>query len=89
MARPGYVSSAALERVGSSSVSIISGASTPIDSRLTTSRHLLGLVAALGERDADVEGVRAALHLLARDLQHAVVVVGQHQLLDRAASPAC
>ena len=43
--------------------------------------HLLGLVLALGQRDAEVEHVRAALDLALGDLQQAVVVVGEQQLL--------
>ena len=52
--------------------------------RLHDRAHLLGLVAALGDRDADVERVRAALDLRARDAEDAVVVVGEEQALDRA-----
>ena len=47
-------------------------------------RHLLGFVAALGQRDADVEHVRAGLDLLARDVEDALVVVGQQQALHLA-----
>ena len=43
--------------------------------------HLLGLVLALGERDADVEHVGAALDLVLGDLHEAVVVVGEQQFL--------
>ena len=43
--------------------------------------HLLVLVLALGQRDAEVEHVRAALDLVLGDLDEAVVVVGQQQLL--------
>ncbi len=46
--------------------------------------HLLVLVLALGERDADVEHVRAALDLVLGDLEQAVVVVGEEQLLGLA-----
>jgi hypothetical protein len=46
--------------------------------------HLLVLVRALGERDAEVEHVRAALDLVLGDLQQAVVVVGEQQLLGLA-----
>ena len=46
--------------------------------------HLLVLVLALGERDADVEHVGAALDLVLGDLHEAVVVVGQQQLLGLA-----
>ena len=43
--------------------------------------HLLVLVLALGQRDAEVEHVRAALDLVLGDLDEAVVVVGEQQLL--------
>ena len=43
--------------------------------------HLLVLVLALRERDAEVEHVRAALDLVLGDLDDAVVVVGEEQLL--------
>ena len=46
--------------------------------------HLLVLVLALGQRDADVEHVRAALDLVLGDLHEAVVVVGEQQLLGLA-----
>ena len=46
--------------------------------------HLLVLVGALGQRDAEVEHVRAALDLVLGDLHEAVVVVGQQQLLGLA-----
>ena len=46
--------------------------------------HLLVLVLALGQRDAEVEHVRAALDLVLGDLHEAVVVVGQQQLLGLA-----
>jgi hypothetical protein len=48
--------------------------------------HLLALVLPLGQRDADVEQVRAALDLAAGDLEDAVVVVGQQHALDGAGS---
>ena len=64
--------------------SIWIGAGWVSDTRFTTSRHLLGLVLALGERHADVEHVRAAGHLVLGDLEDAVVVVGQQQLLGLA-----
>ena len=44
-------------------------------------RHLLRFVAALGDRDADVEHVRARIDLLARDVRDALVVVGEQQPL--------
>src|SRR5690606_18256706 len=43
--------------------------------------HLLGFVLALGERDAYVEEVRAALDLLAGDVDHALVVLRQEEAL--------
>ena len=46
--------------------------------------HLLVLVLALGQRDAQVEHVGAAGHLVLGDLQQPVVVVGQQQLLGLA-----
>ena len=46
--------------------------------------HLLVLVGALGQRDAEVEHVRAALDLVLGDLHEAVVVVGEQQLLGLA-----
>ena len=46
--------------------------------------HLLVLVLALGQGDADVEHVRAALDLVLGHLDEAVVVVGQQQLLGLA-----
>ena len=60
-------------------VSNTSGASMPIASFLVDDRHLLGLVAALGQRHADVERVGAVLDLVARDPEHAVVVVGEQR----------
>ena len=47
-------------------------------------RHLLGFVGALGDGDADVEHVRARLHLLARDVGDRLVVVGEQQPLHLA-----
>src|SRR5690606_20773645 len=49
--------------------------------------HLVGLVLPLGQCDAHVEEVRTAFDLLARDVQHAVVVVGEEEALDRPRSP--
>ena len=46
-----------------------------------TGAVLLVLVGALGQRDAEVEHVRAALDLVLGDLHEAVVVVGEEQLL--------
>ena len=64
-----------------------SGASTPCERSFTTRAHLLRLVLPLGERHADVQHVRAALHLLARDLQHPVVVVVQQVAASPCGSP--
>ena len=50
--------------------------------------HLLQFVVALGQGDADVQHVGAALHLVDGDLHHAVVIVGQQQLLDLATAQA-
>ncbi len=62
-----------------------------LDRRGLRERHLLGheahllvLVLALGERDAEVEHVGAALDLVLGDLDDAVVVVGQQELLGLA-----
>ncbi len=49
--------------------------------------HLLVLVLALGQRDAEVEHVGAALDLVLGDLDEAVVVVGQQQLLGGLREP--
>jgi hypothetical protein len=46
--------------------------------------HLLVLVLALGQRDAEVEHVGAALDLVLGDLEQAVVIVAQQQLLGLA-----
>ena len=48
--------------------------------------QLLGLVNPLGQRHADVQHVRAELHLLAGNGQGAVVVVREDHLLDLAAA---
>ena len=50
--------------------------------------HLVVLVLALGQRDADVEHVGAAFDLVFGDLDEAVVVVGEQQFLGFFASPA-
>jgi hypothetical protein len=47
-------------------------------------RHLLGFVGPLGERDADVQHMRARVDLIARDLENPLVVVGQKQPLHLA-----
>ena len=52
--------------------------------RLHDRAHLVGLVAALGDRHAHVEGVRATLDLGARDPEHTVVVVREEEALHRA-----
>ena len=52
----------------------------PLDDR----RHLHVFVGALGQRGADVEQVRAAFDLAARDQRDLVVVVGEQQALDLA-----
>ena len=51
---------------------------------LDDAAHLLGLVVALDERDAEVEHVGAAVDLVLGDLVEAVVVVGQQHLLGLA-----
>ena len=61
-----------------------SGASTDDLRRLTTSTIWCGFVDAFGQRHAHVEQVRATLDLVARDAEHAVVLVGQQQALDFA-----
>ena len=43
--------------------------------------HLPGLVGAFGGSNADVEHVRAGVHLLARHLENPLVVVGEEQSL--------
>ena len=60
------------------------GAGWVSEIRLTTVAHLLVLVLALGQRDADVEHVGAAFDLVFGDLDEAVVVVGEQQLLGLA-----
>ena len=52
--------------------------------RLDDSAHLLRLIAALGDGDAQVERMRATLHLRPRDAEDAVVVVGEQQAFDGA-----
>ena len=46
--------------------------------------HHVAFVGALGEGDADVEGVGALFHLGAADFEEAVVVVGEGEALDLA-----
>ena len=83
IARPGICSSAAFITSGSVE-SIWIGAGSESETFFTSVAHLLGLVLALGQRDAEVEDVRAALDLALGDLQQAVVVVGEQQLLRAA-----
>ena len=83
IARPGICSSAASITSGSVE-SIWIGAGWVERDALDDLAHLLVLVLALGQRDADVEHVRAALDLVLGDLHEAVVVVGQQQLLGLA-----
>ena len=52
--------------------------------RLDDGAHLIRLVAALGDRDAQVERMRATFDLRPRDLQDAVIVVREEQTLDGA-----
>ena len=83
IARPGICSR--LRFITSGSVeSIWIGAGSDERDALGQLAHLLVLVLALGERDAEVEHVRAALHLVGGDLEQAVVVVRQQQLLGLA-----
>ena len=83
IARPGICSSAVWITSGSVE-SIWIGAGWVSAIALDDLAHLLVLVLALGERDADVEHVGAALDLVLGDLHEAVVVVGQQQLLGLA-----
>ena len=83
IARPGICSSAA--RITSGSVeSTWIGAGWVSETRFDHRRHLLVLVGALGQRHADVEHVGAAFDLVLGDLDQAVVVVGEQQLLGLA-----
>src|SRR6185312_3119415 len=79
IARPG-ICSRALRMTSGSVESIWIGERDALDDLA----HLLVLVLALGERDADVEHVGAALDLVLGHLHEAVVVVGQQQLLGLA-----
>ena len=80
IARPGICSSAA--RITSGSVeSTWIGAGWVEGDPLHHRRHLLVLVLALGQRHADVEHVGAAVDLVLGDLDQAVVVVGEEELL--------
>ena len=83
IARPGIWSSAVAITSGSVE-SIWIGAGWVSETFLAVIAHLLVLVLALGERDAEVEHVRAALDLVLGDLHEAVVVVGEQQLLGLA-----
>ena len=83
IARPGIWSSAVSITSGSVESTWI-GAGWVERDRLGHAPHLLVLVLALGQRDAQVEHVRAALDLVLGDLHEAVVVVGEQQLLGLA-----
>ena len=83
IARPGICSSAALITSGSVESTWI-GAGWVSEIRFDHRAHLLVLVLALGQRDADVEHVGAAFDLVFGDLDEAVVVVGEQQLLGLA-----
>ncbi len=52
--------------------------------RLDDGAHLIRLIAAFGDRDAQVERMRATFDLRPRDLQDAVIVVREEQTLDGA-----
>ena len=83
IARPGIWSSAVAITSGSVE-SIWIGAGWVSETFFAVIAHLLVLVLALGERDAEVEHVRAALDLVLGDLHERVVVVGEQQLLGLA-----
>ena len=83
IARPGIWSSARLDHLGLGRVDLDRRGLRERD-LLGHEPHLLVLVVALGQRDAEVEHVRAALDLVLGDLQQAVVVVGEQQLLGLA-----
>ena len=83
IARPGICSSAVLDDVGLGRVDLDRRRLGQRDA-LGDLAHLLVLVGALGQRDAEVEHVRAALDLVLGDLHEAVVVVGEQQLLGLA-----
>ena len=83
IARPGIWSSAVSITSGSVESTWI-GAGCVSETFLATSRICSSSSLALGQRDAQVEHVRAALDLVLGDLQQAVVVVGQQQLLGLA-----
>ena len=51
--------------------------------------HLRLFVIALGQGDADIKHVSAALHLPDGDLDDAVVIVFQQQALDYCGCPGC
>ena len=83
IARPGICSSAMLDHLGLGRVDLDRrrlGQGDPLDHLA----HLLVLVGALGQGDADIEHVGAAVDLVLGDLDEAVVVVGQQQLLGLA-----
>ena len=77
---PGDLLERGLDHVGLGGVDLDRGGLAQRDP-LDHLAHLLVLVLALGQRDADVEHVRAAGHLVLGDLREPVVVVGQQQLL--------
>ena len=83
IARPGIASSAASITSGSVE-SIWIGAGWVSEMRWTTSRIWTSSSCALGQRDADVQDVRAAVHLVLGHLHESVVVVGEEQLLGLA-----
>ena len=83
IARPGICSSA--RSITSGSVeSIWIGAGWVREMRLASRRICSSSSAALGQRHAQVEHVRAAGHLVLGDLHEPVVVVGEQQLLGLA-----
>jgi len=51
---------------------------------LHQSVHHFRFVAAFGDGHADIEGMRAKIHLVAGNLEHAVVVLSQQQALEGA-----
>ena len=50
--------------------------------RFDQAAHQLGFIGPLGQRGAQVQAVRAAVHLLAGQLESAVKIFGQDQLLE-------
>jgi len=49
---------------------------------LDQAAHHIGFVAAFGNRDTDIQGVRAKIHLVLSDLEHAVVILSQQQAFE-------